>query len=221
MGSPDDEGEYWEYPQHRVTVPQFYMGKYPITNAQWRAVMQTDPSAKYDARFQGDRCPVINVSWDDAQAFCQKLTQLTKSNYCLPSEAEWEYVCRAEGQTKYSFGNDKSYLRDYAWYSGNSNYQTHPVGERKSNAFGLYDMHGNVWEWCADHWHEIYKNAPTDGSAWLINESYDRYHRVLRGGSWYSDPWFCRSAYRYNFSPVSSNDYIGFRVVCSAPRVLR
>jgi formylglycine-generating enzyme required for sulfatase activity len=220
MGSPDGEGVTDERPQHRVTVPQFYMGKYPITNAQWKAVMRTDPSAKWGEKFQGDRQPVIEVSWNDAQAFCQKLTQLTKRSYCLPSEAEWEYACRAGSQTKYSFGNDESQLKHYAWYDGISNGQTHPVGEKKPNAFGLYDMHGNVWEWCIDHWHDNYKNAPTDGSAWLNSEN-DNQSRIIRGGSWYSFPGTCRSAYRSYYPPDITLYSVGCRVVCSAPRALR
>ncbi len=181
--------------------------------------MQTDPSAEYGEKFRGDRQPVINVSWSAAQTFCQKLTQLTKRGYRLPSEAEWEYACRAGSQAKYSFGNDESQLGNYAWYDGNSIGQTHPVGGKKPNAFGLYDMHGNVWEWCEDRWHSNYKDAPTDSKAWLIGENDNRY-RVIRGGSWHADPGSCRSAYRFILPPDARYSVIGFRVVCSAPRVL-
>ena len=214
MGSWDGKRTSDRRPQHHVTVSQFYLGKYPITNAQWKALMQTDPSARWGKKFQSDCQPVIHVSWHDAQAFCQKLTQLTQRSYRLPSEAEWEYACRAETQTKYSFGDDESQLKNYAWYEGNSNRQTHPVGQKKPNAFGLYDMHGNVWEWCTDHWHENYKNAPTDGSAWLSEN--ENNCRLLRGGSWLASPVNCCSAFRCHFSPNTHFVFIGFRIVCSA-----
>lgn len=217
MGSRDGEGTDNEYPQHCVNVPQFYMGKYPITNVQWKAVMQTQPTNEFGEKFWGDHHPVVHISWHDAQAFCQKLTQLTKCSYSLPSEAEWEYACRAGSQTSYSFGDDESQLKKYAWYRSES-FGTHPVGEQKPNAFGLYDMHGNVSEWCEDHWHSNYKDAPTNGSAWIDNKNQSR---ILRGGSWDEFPVNCRSASRDGLPSDFTYGWVGFRVVCSAPRILR
>lgn len=206
MGSPaseagraDDEG-----PQHQVTVPGFYMGKFEVTQAQWRAVMGNNPSY-----FKGDNLPVEQVSWNDAQEFCKKLSQLTGKTFRLPSEAEWEYAARA-GTTGAYAGN----LDAMAWYANNSGKMTHPVGEKKSNAFGLFDMHGNVYEWCQDVWHDNYNGAPTDGSAWLSGG--DSSYRVLRGGSWYALGRHCRSASRYAYEPVARYSYFGFRIVVGA-----
>jgi len=143
------------------------------------------------------------------------LSQITGKTYRLPTEAEWEYACRAGTTTRYYFGDDANQLGDYAWYDGNSQKTTHPVGQKKPNAWGLYDMSGNVWEWCEDNWHDSYKNAPSDGSAWLTNDN--NYH-ILRGGSWYYYPRDCRSAYRdLSGSPYFS---LGFRVVSGAGRTL-
>jgi formylglycine-generating enzyme required for sulfatase activity len=167
-------------------------------------------------RFRGDRQPVILISWHDAQVFCQKLTQLARRTYRLPSEAEWEYACRAGTQSQYSFGDDETQLDNYAWYEDNSNQQPHPVGQKEPNAFGLYDMQGNVWEWCTDHWHENYKNAPTDGSPWLDGKN-DNQFQILRGGSWINLPRHCSPAYRNNSSPDGTGMTSGFRVVCSSP----
>jgi formylglycine-generating enzyme required for sulfatase activity len=163
--------------------------------------------------------PVEQVSWNDAQAFCRKLSQITGKTYRLPTEAEWEYACRAGTTTRYYFGDDASQLGDYAWYDGNSQDKTHPVGQKKPNAWGLYDMSGNVWEWCEDNWHSSYENAPRDGSAWLTN---DNDYPILRGGSWYCDLSACRSAYRLSDGLRRSDHYggLGFRVVCGAGRTL-
>ncbi|WP_242030278.1 formylglycine-generating enzyme family protein, partial [Microcystis wesenbergii] len=210
MGSPDSDpdAESWEKPQHQVQVNSFAIGKYPVTQAQYQAVMGTNPSG-----FENNpQNPVEQVSWDDAQAFCQKLSQITGKTYRLPTEAEWEYACRAGTTTRYYFGDDANQLGDYAWYSGNSQQTTHPVGQKRPNAFGLYDMHGNVWEWCEDNWHNSYQNAPSDGSAWLIK---DNDYQIVRGGSWYGLPNLCRSAYRnFNYRRGNIVNYFGFRVVC-------
>ena len=195
-----------EMPQHRVRVAEFYMSKTPITQEQWQAVMQTNPS-----HFSGLRRPVDNVSWWDGVEFCDRLSQLTGKSYRLPTEAEWEYACRAGSQTLYSFGNSKQPLRDYAWYTWNSQHKTQPVAQKKPNAWGLHDMHGLVWEWCEDNWHENYNGAPTDGSAW--NEGGHSTKQVVRGGAWYSLADDCRCVYRFCYDASFRYPSIGFRVV--------
>ena len=160
-----------EKPSHPVNVPSFYIGKYEVTQKQWQIVMGNNPS-----HFKGDDLPVESVSWNDAKEFCKKLTEMTGQTYRLPSEAEWEYACRAG-----TMGDYAGKLDEMAWYRKNSVIKTHPVGQKKLNAFGLYDMHGNVWEWCEDVWHDNYNNAPKDGSAWT--DSAKQGDRVLRGGS--------------------------------------
>jgi formylglycine-generating enzyme required for sulfatase activity len=233
-GSSDDE-----YPQHEVTVPTFFMGKYPVTQAQWRFVAslpQVNRELKPDpSRFKGENRPVEYVSWFDAVEFCQRLTQHTKRPYRLPSEAEWEYACRAGTTTPFHFG--ETITTDLANYRGTDNeeykwsgsYGRGPKGIYReettevgsfgvANAFGLFDMHGNVWEWCADQWHENYQGAPTDGSAWIEDSdkdnNNDNHSRLLRGGSWYSNPGICRSAVRSSLNPDIVHDLIGFRLVC-------
>ncbi len=239
MGSPEDEAERYdeESPQHEVTVPPFFMGKYPITQAQWRAVaaleqvnrsLETDPSY-----FKGDNLPVEQISWDQAIEFCDRLSKYTGKHYRLPSEAEWEYACRAGTTTPFHFGETitsdlANYDAEYTYADspkGKPREQTTPVGSFEvANAFGLYDMHGNVWEWCYDHWHEDYEGAPTDGSAWIdnikiLNENDNHPQmRMLRGGSWDSDPRYCRSACRHRSKPDDRNYNVGFRVVVSAAR---
>ncbi|GAB1541867.1 hypothetical protein NUACC21_45400 [Scytonema sp. NUACC21] len=197
-----------EMPQHRVSVPAFYMSRTPITQEQWQAVMQTNPS-----HFSSLLRPVESISWWQAQEFCDRLSQLTSKSYRLPTEAEWEYACRAGTQTLYSFGNSKQPLRDYAWYTWNSRQQTQLVGQKKPNAWGLQDMHGLVWEWCQDHWHENYNGAPTDGSAWLEG-GHPTKHSV-RGGSWYSLADDCRCVYRFCYDANFRYSSLGFRVVRS------
>ncbi|HNR36668.1 MAG TPA: formylglycine-generating enzyme family protein, partial [Candidatus Hydrogenedentes bacterium] len=189
MGSPLDPG--WsntsEAPQHTVTFAQpFYMGKFEVTQAQWWAVMGTAPS-----QFTGNASlPVEYVSWNDCQAFITKLNTMGKGTFRLPSEAEWEYACRAgTNYTRWHFGNTEAELVNYAWYSTNSANKTHPVGEKLPNAFGLYDMHGNIWEWCQDWHHGNYEGAPTDGTAW---EDPAGSYRVLRGGAWGHNSAGCR-----------------------------
>jgi formylglycine-generating enzyme required for sulfatase activity len=234
MGSPENELERrnTESPQHPVTVPTFFMGRSPITQAQWRQVAKL-PKVKDDlnpdlSHFKGDLRPAENVSWDDATEFCARLSRSTNRDYRLPSEAEWEYACRAGTTTPFHFGETIS--TDLANYDGaNETYgaygrgakgisrqTTTDVGSFPPNQFGLHDMHGNVWEWCHDTWHDSYENAPIDGSAWESQKTY----RIRRGGSWYNYPRYCRSACRYNNGPGYRDYIIGFRVVCAAPRTL-
>ncbi len=196
-----------EQPQHQVTVQPFFMGKYPITQAQYQQVMGNNPSD-----FLGDKRPVERVSWDDALEFCQRLSQQTGTKYRLPNEAEWEYACRARTTTPYHFG--ETITDKLANYGGNVG-ETTSVGKFPSNAFGLYDMHGNVWEWCEDDWHNNYHGAPTDRRARVSD---GEIAKVGRGGSWIDNPDYCRSAFRYYFTRDSRTYYIGFRVVCVASR---
>ena len=230
MGSPEDESERQERegPQHEVSVPPFFMGRYPITQAQWRAVaalqqvnlvLNPEPS-----NFTGDNLPVEQVSWYEAVEFCDRLSVKTGRPYRLPSESEWEYACRAGTTTPFHFG--KTLTTEVANYAGNFTYSDGPEEEYRetttpvdqfeiANAFGLSDMHGNVYEWCQDHY-DSYDKTPVDGSAWETSEKEG--DRILRGGSWYNYPRNCRSAYRYNSTPDDRNSVIGFRVSCSAPR---
>jgi formylglycine-generating enzyme required for sulfatase activity len=232
MGAPVNElrSRETERPQQLITVPQFFMGRYPVTQAQWKAVAampQVNRELKPDpSRFKGGDRPVEQVNWHDAVEFCDRLSQQTGKKYRLPSEAEWEYACRAETETPFHFG--KTISPKYANYDGTKVYgdngvageyreQTTPVGSLGvANRFGLSDMHGNVWEWCADHWHENYTGAPLDGSAWVKDGNSN--YRVLRGGSWYDLPADCRSAFRYYRDPAYDDNYLGFRVVSSASR---
>jgi formylglycine-generating enzyme required for sulfatase activity len=242
MGSPEDEQERSarEEPVHLVNVPSFFIGKYPVTQAQWKIVAslpQVNRELKPDpSHFKGDNRPVESVSWYDTGEFCQRLSQHTNRTYRLPTEAEWEYTCRAGTTTPFHFG--KTITTDLANYDGtddkdgkwSGSYGRGPKGEYRqettpvdhfglANAFGLCDMHGNVLEWCLDHWHNNYEEAPNDGSAWLTDD--EGASRVLRGGSWYLNPSVCRSASRINLNPDSVGSNIGFRVVCELPRILQ
>ena len=236
MGSPETEEDSNDYerPQHQVTIKAFCLGKYQVTQAQWKAVAafpQVNRELKPDpSRFKGDGStsltnhrPVEKVSWEDAVEFCDRLSRHTKRQYRLPSEAEWEYACRAGTTTPFHFG--ETITTDLANYNGKSTYgdgveginrgETTEVGSfGVANNFGLYDMHGNVWEWCKDSWHSNYKGAPTDGSAWLDNEESSN-RKLLRGGSWSNNPGNCRSASRYTDDLDDYNYTVGFRVVCS------
>ncbi|WP_071879854.1 SUMF1/EgtB/PvdO family nonheme iron enzyme [Microcystis aeruginosa] len=216
--SGDPNAQSHEKPQHQVKVNSFAIGKYPVTQAQYQAVMGTNPSRFKNWFKNNPQNPVENVNWNDAQAFCQKLSQITRKTYRLPTEAEWEYACRAGTTTRFYFGDNANQLGDYAWYGGNSQQTTHPVGQKRPNAWGLYDMSGNVWEWCEDNWHDNYIGAPTDGSAWLTN---DNDYQIVRGGSWYDYPSFCRSAFRDDVNRRDGSGLsVGFRVVCGAGRTL-
>jgi formylglycine-generating enzyme required for sulfatase activity len=217
MGSPANEAERDsdESPKHQVTVPSFCMGKYELTQAQYQAIMGNNP-----ANFKGNNRPVENVSWDDAVAFCQKLSQRTGKKYRLPSEAEWEYACRAGTTTPFYFG--ESITPELVNYDGNYPYASAPKGQYRQqttdvgtfppNAFGLYDMHGNVLEWCQDDYQENYINAPTDGSASTVLSAT---YKLLRGGSWFNYARYCRSANRAWGLRDARINYYGFRVVSS------
>jgi formylglycine-generating enzyme required for sulfatase activity len=244
MGSPweesgcfDDEG-----PQHEVTLAEFLLARTPITQAQWRVVagwrplegeppwqreLKEDPlGSDGDSGFRGDNRPVVNVSWHDAMEFCRRLRRRTGKSYTLPSEAQWEYACRAGRTTPFHFGATIS--PQLANYDATTSHAVGPTGEYRkhttdvasfpANAWGLHDMHGNVLEWCLDHWHSNYaegeEEAPTDGSAWMMKPAEENEPRLLRGGSWSGDPGLCRSACRYTFLPGGANYYIGFRVCC-------
>ena len=190
MGSYPGEGSDDEHPRHQVVISKdFQMLEFEVTQAQWEAVMGNNPSS-----FSGDNNPVESVSWHDCQSFISKLNELDSDyTYRLPTEAEWEYACRAGSDTTYSHGNDSGQLGEYAWYDDNSNSRTHPVGEKKPNAWDLYDMHGNVWEWCQD-WYDgdYYDNSPGTDPQGPNSGSY----RVIRGGGWRNDAGYCRSAFR-------------------------
>ena len=193
-----------EQPQHQVRIKSFAIGKFEVTQEQWFSIMGNLPS-----KFKGRTLPVEEVSWDDAQAFVRKLSEKTGKNYRLPTEAEWEYAARAGSQTNYYFGDSEDDLSRFAWFSSNSGTTTHPVGGKLPNAFGLYDMHGNVWEWTADCWNRNYNGTPVDGGAWTSGACG---RRVLRGGAWYFDPQFLRSAVRYDRLQAFRNNGFGFRL---------
>jgi formylglycine-generating enzyme required for sulfatase activity len=227
MGSPADEPDGYddERPQHRVSIAPFFMGQHLVTQAQWRAVaalpwvdieLPPDP-----AHFKDDDRPVEQVSWHEAVEFCQRLSKQTGRTYRLPSEAEWEYACRADTTTPFYFG--ETLTTAFANYNG-SPYRDEPSGEDRGetiavgqfppNAFGLHDMHGNVYEWCQDDWHGNYEGAPTDGTAWVSDD--EDVSKIIRGGSWINVPRNCRSAYRGNSTPGVRYNTFGFRVVCEA-----
>ena len=223
LGSPTNEVDRWEDegPQTAVTISRgFWMGKYEVTQGDYLAVLGINPSwfSTNNGYSRDLSRPVESVSWDEATNYCAMLTQQeravgriqTNCVYRLPTEAEWEYSCRAWTSTRFSYGDDPGYtnLTNYAWYCVNSGGTTHPVGQKLPNPWGLYDMHGNVWEWCQD-WYGTYPGGivldpqgPDSGS-----------YRVIRGGFWYSYPWPCRSAFRYDNNPDDRRYFIGFRVV--------
>ena len=215
-----------EQPVHKVTIQPFFMSKYPITQEQWTAVANLDKvniDLKLNpSKFIGKNLPVERVNWFDIKEFCARLSQQTNRQYRLPSEAEWEYACRAGSTTPFYFG--ETMTTDVANYNGNYIYADEPKGEYREkttpvdnfppNAFGLCDMHGNIWEWCEDPWHSNYEGAPTDGSIWQENDSVDNNcDRLLRGGSWYQQAKDCRCACRNHIEPDSKWNIFGFRIV--------
>ncbi|MGB3191218.1 MAG: formylglycine-generating enzyme family protein [Limnoraphis sp.] len=234
MGSPEDELESRdnERPQHEVTIQPFFLGRYTVTQAQWQVVanypqiereLNPNPS-----RFKGDNRPVENVSWYDAIEFCKRLSHKSGREYKLPSEAQWEYACRAGTKTPFHFG--ETITTELVNYNGNYTYNKSPKGKYREqttdvahfppNNFGLHDMHGNVFEWCEDHYHNSYQGAPIDGTAWT-DEDRRTAGRVLRGGSWNYNPGYCRSAFRLLNFPLDSHRYfyVGFRIACMMPLV--
>ena len=244
MGSPENEEERSdnEGPQHNVTVSPFFMGKYPVTQGQWRAIAsQTNLKVKLDLNPEPSKFtesyqdidrwqrPVERVKWIEAVEFCERLSKLTGKDYRLPSESEWEYACRAGTTTPFYFGETitselVNYNSKYTYAKssqGEYKGETTSVGQFPPNAFGLYDMHGNVYEFCQDVYHENYNEAPTDGSAWEIEGDSDSNERIFRGGSWYFNPRRCRSASRGNCNSDVTVDFaIGFRLVSFPPRTL-
>jgi formylglycine-generating enzyme required for sulfatase activity len=229
MGSPDTERgrEINEGPVHQVTIGyDFYLGETEVTQAQWEAVMGSNPARDSG---EGNDYPVYNVSWDDCQAFIAALNALGQGTFRLPSEAEWEYACRAGSITRFYFGDSLNCSSDgcvdcdvakgvifiemrseYMWFCANGGTSTHPVRQKFMNGFGLFDMAGNVFEWCQDSYHANYTGAPTDGSAWETGGGDGS--RVLRGGSWINNARICRSAYRNYIIPDYRINYIGLRL---------
>lgn len=204
MGSNES---YSAKPAHKVKISKpFYLGKYPVTQREWKAVMGSNPSY-----YRGNNHPVERVSWNDVQEFVKKLNEKEDAyKYRLPSEAEWEYTCRAGTTSKYSFGEGESILDEYVWYTKNSQNETHPIGQKKPNVWGLYDMHGNIWEWVQDEWHDDYSGAPTDGNAW---ETGNCSKRVEKGGGWFSCASHCQSSFRDKDHSQYKSDDIGFRLL--------
>jgi formylglycine-generating enzyme required for sulfatase activity len=235
MGSPEDEPERRsrEGPQHRVQVPEFFMGRYPVTQKQW-AFVATLPQVQRalvpdPSHFKGAYRPVEKVRWFEAVEFCARLSAYTGREYRLPSEAEWEYACRAHTTTPFHFGDTLS--PELANYRCFENYNDGATGDRigetsqvgqfgVANAFGLSDMHGNVSEWCLDHYHDSYEGAPTDGSAWVDQNAGENKSRIRRGGSWLYYLRSCRCASRNSDTPLNSSYIFGFRIICVVPRAL-
>jgi formylglycine-generating enzyme required for sulfatase activity len=216
MGSLPGQGDADEQPQHFVTIKTFMMGKFLVTQGQWKAVMGRVPPC----RFKGDQLPVERISWNDAQTFCQRLSKNMRRNYQLPSETQWEYACRAGTSTPFSFG--ETLTVEVANFNGEHTFGNEPRGfyfhstseggKFPPNAFGLYDMHGNLWEWCADTWLDNYTLSPRDSSSYQNNDSK---YRVARGGSWHEPPSLCRSAVRLRVLQPDADEFMGFRVTCN------
>lgn len=214
MGSLPYQGNPDEQPQHLVTIKSFMMGKYLVTQGQWKTVMGKLPRC----RFKGDSLPVERVSWKDSQQFCQQLTKMTGRRYQLPSETQWEYACRAGTSTPFSFG--ETLTVEVGNFNGEHTFREEPRGfyfhstnqggKFPPNSFGLYDMHGNLWEWCADSWLDDYSSSPRDDSAYQTKDSL---YRVARGGSWHEPPTLCRSAARLRVLQSDGEEVLGFRVI--------
>ena len=222
MGGTSEQGsdaESYEKPTHCVTLSSYYICKYEVTQALWRAVMGSNPSffkvwravmGGNPSNFKGDNLPVEGVSWNDCQTFINRLNSYTGRNFRLPTEAEWEFAARGGNYSRHYKYSGSNYIGDVAWYDGNSGDHTHPVGTKQANELGLYDMSGNVWEWCSD-WYGSYSSysqtdpiGPNSGS-----------DRVWRGGGWYDSAWNCRSSYRNYYAPRDCSDYLGLRLVLS------
>ena len=232
MGS--NNGANDEKPPHKVTIDyDFEIGKYEVTIAEYKACVDDggckqpawlEKGSKYNIHTGSDdyykkmclkdNCPAIGVSWNDAKAYTKWLSKKTGKNYRLPTEAEWEYVARAGTTTKWSFGDNKNSLTKYAWYTKNSNGKTHQVGTKKANPWGVYDMHGNVWEWCEDWYLDSYNSTPRNGSA---NQSQKNNYKVLRSGSWFNIANNTRSVNREGYYPASRYRDIGFRLQRTLP----
>jgi formylglycine-generating enzyme required for sulfatase activity len=214
MGWPETEKRYSdnEGPQHKVVISRpFAVARFELTFAEWDACVAHGDCPR-DIPASGStraRLPVISVSWDDAQSYVAWLAKMTGKPYRLLSEAEWEYAARAGTTTRYSFGDDEAELGEYAWYSWNSANRAHPVGQKTPNAFGVFDMHGNVWEWVEDCYHDDYEGAPADGAAWTAGGCATR---VLRGGAWNNSPGLLRAANRLKATTVDRHYTFGFRV---------
>jgi formylglycine-generating enzyme required for sulfatase activity len=214
MGSGHGQGYPDEEPQHFVQMASFWIGKYPVTQRQWGAIM-----GAHRGRFSGPELPVETISWEAAARFCERLSKKIGRRCALPSEAQWEYACRAGSHTPFSYG--PTLTSDLANYNGEFSYRggpkgiyrhvTTPVGSLPPNAFGLFDLHGGLWEWCADAWHDDYYGAPPDGSAWQASPRAP--FRVARGGSWHDIPEVCRSAARLKARADEGDEMTGFRIV--------
>jgi len=220
MGRQPDEqdGSSGEIPRHEVTIPaDFYLGKFEVTKAQWQAVLGTRPWEGGRYVLDDPDSPAVYITWDDCQSFIAALNRLGRGTFRLPSEAEWEYACRAGTSTRFYWGDDPAYAQigDYAWYFGNTwdagETYAHRVGLKRPNAWGLHDLSGNVWEWCEDDWHDNYSGAPLSGEAWI--DSPRGTERVLRGGYWRIYAGYCRSAFRYYSLPGNSFNSAGMRLV--------
>jgi len=218
MGSPRRLANMDEQPQHLVTIKPFMMGKSLITQGQWKAILGTLPPC----RFKGDNLPVERVSWEEGQKFCGRLSKKKGINYQLPSETQWEHACRAGTTTPFSFG--ETLTVEVANFNGEHTFREEPpgfyfhstseAGKFPPNAFGIYDMHGNLWEWCADTWLDDYGASPRDASSY---QNKDSRYRVVRGGSWHEPPELCRSAARLRVLQTDADEFMGFRVVCDLP----
>ena len=228
MGAPSEEEgyDYREAPLHEVELEGFFLSQTPITQTQWRVVAEGGKIeldlTSIPSELRGPDRPMVNVSWDDAVRFCHLLSQFTGRRYSLPSEAQWEYACRSKTRTPFCFGI--RLITELSNYNVNNNYANHPkgsnlgrstdVGSYPANALGLQDMHGNVWEWCEDHWHDNYDGAPKDGNAWVDSSAAGYEGRLLRGGAWNGPSGNCRSAYRSFHEPMFRSPCGGFRICC-------